>query len=164
MILNKEHKVVLFPPGFQTVRNPPGVKRDPPSLSFSRVPAPFLRPYPPGPGDYSFPPFPSPCLFASPVYRSFPIAGAETTPRSLLMLQIQFLLSPADHCPEERGKNRRRGCAPEREIVSLSLAIVRVTAREIQNLSAFFLSFFLSHFEFEEKASRLPPRCTHASL
>ncbi|KYM94393.1 39S ribosomal protein L33, mitochondrial [Cyphomyrmex costatus] len=32
LILNKEHKVVLFPPGFQTVQNPPGVKHDPPSL------------------------------------------------------------------------------------------------------------------------------------
>lgn len=36
LILNKEHKVVLFPPGFQTVRNPPGVKHDPLSLSITR--------------------------------------------------------------------------------------------------------------------------------
>ncbi|KYN39985.1 39S ribosomal protein L33, mitochondrial [Trachymyrmex septentrionalis] len=36
LILNKEHKVVLFPPGFQTVQDPPGVKHDPPSLSLRR--------------------------------------------------------------------------------------------------------------------------------
>ncbi|KYN12813.1 Arf-GAP with coiled-coil, ANK repeat and PH domain-containing protein 2 [Trachymyrmex cornetzi] len=36
LILNKEHKVVLFPPGFQTVQDPPGVKHDPPSLRSRR--------------------------------------------------------------------------------------------------------------------------------
>jgi len=38
LILNKEHKVVLFLPGFQTVQNPPGVKHDPFSLSLSLSP------------------------------------------------------------------------------------------------------------------------------
>jgi len=46
LILNKEHKVVLFLPGFQTVQNPPGVKHDPFSLSLFLSPPshPFSRP------------------------------------------------------------------------------------------------------------------------
>ncbi|KYM79508.1 39S ribosomal protein L33, mitochondrial [Atta colombica] len=86
LILNKEHKVVLFPPGFQTVQDPPGVKHDPPSFSLFlfisrplRLFVPFLR---------------------------FLIEGATAKSRSLLMLQIQFLLSP-DHCPQEKGEDRR---------------------------------------------------------
>lgn len=127
LILNKEHKVVLFPPGFQTVRNPPGVKRDPPSLSFSLVrvsPSSWSWNY-----SFSAPP----CLLA-------PFRSRETNCRAVYWCcKFNFSFRPRTIVQRERGEKPQKGLRPGEGIVSLSLAIVRVTAREIRNLSRFFL-------------------------
>lgn len=141
MILNKEHKVVLFPPGFQTVRNPPGVKYDPPSLFISR------------PFHFSVlllswkrkerlvvPLFFSSSSFSS-SFRFFVLdcgAGA-TTPRSLPMLQTQFLLG-AGHCPEKRGRNRRRVCVPVRDHLSIFCNCARDSSHATSGSSPSFSS------------------------
>lgn len=169
LILNKEHKVVLFPPGFQTVRNPPGVKHDPLSLSITR-PLRFAvlclvlgTPFSPFSIPLLTPSFFSLSLFFIPFRLR---CGSGDIPHSLLMLQIQFLslffFLPSPPSPRigplSRGKGEKpqKGLRPGERIVSLSFAIVRVTARESRNLSCFFspslslllsLSFSLSFFE-----------------
>lgn len=170
LILNKEHKVVLFPPGFQTVQNPPGVKHDPLSLSlFLLISRPlilfvllsmpktslatFRSPPPPlSPPPLLSSPFPSrsslgfDCGTGAAKLRSFTdVTNSISRPRPLF---------------RRKGGNRRRGYITKRELsLSLSYAIVRVT---VGNLPRFFQSFSFS--PFEEKLTNFLLDVQHASV
>lgn len=171
LILNKEHKVVLFPPGFQTVQNPPGVKHDPLSLSLflsSRARLDFssfswCQRLLSLPLALSPPPL---SLTHIHICTSFPFfarfwlrCGSSEEHRVYWCYKFNF--SSAQTIVQKKGGKPQKGLHPGERIVSLSFAIVRVTVREIQNLPRFFPSPSFSPFE-EKNLPTSSWTCTHA--
>ena len=175
LILNKEHKVVLFPPGFQTVQDPPGVKHDPPSLSLFlfifcplRLFVPFLR-----------------CwrLVSLLIILSLSLSLSLSLFLSLshfhslfftqFWLREQWQSRPVYWCYKFNFSlaqiivHRKGGDYILERESSLSFAIVRVTAREaIKIFTTFFhiyISLSLSLFLYLSLWRKSSWVCTHAS-